>query len=151
MSDNIYNLIQQYLLFVWKYNNNTMETENFEDYVMEDFRFSAGNNWVDGFDFVDWFFGEDVMYTHYGATSKGKNLDNVMNFAQTCRAINRIKNFYEEGFGDAETLLKDMTPENILRHLVYVDLYEKSFEEICELLEIDELTDEEKQAFIDRR
>jgi hypothetical protein len=152
MTDDINTLISQYLKFVWKHNNNTNETTSFEEYVLEDFRFSAGNNWDGGFDFVDWFLGQGDMAEYYRATPKSNTLERIMNFGETCRAINRIKEFYENEYGNVECFLEDMSSaENVLRHLVYVTLYEDmTFEDLCELLEIDELTDEEKQAVLER-
>ena len=133
----------EYFKWVWRnLNVNTDETKNFEKYVMESFRFSAVNNYDYncvfgdcGFDFVDWLLGEGELMEKYGATAKVSSLENLMNFKQTCQAITRIKTFYLYNYGKD---FDDISEENVLRHLAYVELYDNNFEGICELLNIDE-------------
>jgi hypothetical protein len=132
----------EYFKWVWNLNENTNETKNFEEYVMEDFRFSAVNNYKCGFDFVDWLLGDGEMEKKYGATAKVSSLENLMNFKQTCQAITRIKTFYLDNYGND---FDDISEENVLRHLAYVELYERDFESICELLNIDESGKEKEE------
>ncbi len=86
----------------------------------------AGNN---GFDFVHWFFCEGQTEQHQSVV--------LLNFGETCRAINRIKDFYEENYGNAETLLEDSTAKSILKHYEYVNLPKDiKLYVLCKLYEI---------------
>jgi hypothetical protein len=132
--------VNEYYQFVWRLDENTNES-NIENYLMEDFKFSAANNWNGGFDFVDYLLGEGLMAEHYGAIAKIPSLDNLLSFKDTITIINRILKYYENDYGFPFDFFKDLTCEKILRQLVYVDLAEKSFTEMKEMFNVDDTTD----------
>ena len=133
--------MKMYYQFVRRLDINTKES-TVEDYLMEDFKFSAGNNYVSGFDFVDWLLGKGEMAEHYGAKTKISSLDNLLSFKDTITIINRIVKYYQENYGDQYIdFIKDLTCEKLLRHFIYIDLNEKSFEEMKEMFDVDKTSD----------
>jgi len=136
----LYEYIKMYYEFVWRLDININDS-NVEDYLMEDFKFSAGNNFFDGFDFVDYLVGEGDMAEGYGAIAKIPSLDNLLSFKDTISVINRIVKYYENEDDNGIDFFKDLTCQKLLRQLVYVDLAEKSFTEMKEMFDVDEITD----------
>lgn len=140
---NVFDYLNEYFQFVWEHDENEKRETDLNDYLEEDFKFSAGNNWESGFDFVDWLLGQGDMGEHYKATAKMPCLHALLTFRETCSITSRIIKYYEDNYDDATSFTKEITCESVLRHLAYVELAEMSVEDLKELLGIEEEEEEE--------
>jgi len=147
---NIYDYINEYIQFVYEWDEDTNSeeggkwcdkklTKENEEKFEEDFKFSAGNNWETGFDFVEWLLANsDDMKNFYKVEPKVGCLHKLLTFQETCRIINRIITYYEDNYDDASVFTNDISCESVLRHLVYIELAEMNLDDLKELLCIDD-------------
>lgn len=115
------NFINEYLKFVFK---SISEGNLDEEYLDEEFKFISSNNWINGFDFINWLL-----------TDKITSIDKFLNLKETCEIISYITSYYEENYGgEVSHFTNNISPENILRHYVYVKVHEMSAVQLKELL-----------------
>jgi len=132
---NVYDLIADYIRFVYEWDENDKKKIDLDEYLIEDFKFSAANNWESGFDFVDWLLADSPdMRNHYKVEPKVKCLWDCISFKESCSVIDRIITYYTSNFGHSVPFTHEITCESVLRHLVYVEINEKSTEELREIL-----------------
>jgi hypothetical protein len=125
------NIVENYLRFVFKWDENDKKDTDLDEYLDEDFKFSAVNNWEDGFDIVDWYEGRGdyAENGHYGCGRQG-SLSDLLDFGETCDAIRIIQEFYSEYGGDSLMSYDDLAPEKVIRNYAYVFAFSKSSEEM---------------------
>jgi hypothetical protein len=101
--------------YIYEYLSDVMEQEEIikSDFMDEDkyeeFLFKSGNDWENGYDFVDWLMSE-------------KNIlcDTLMCIYTLTDMYKKVNSWYIDNYGD-ECLIdwKKLTPEFLLRHYVY--------------------------------
>jgi len=132
---NVYDLIADYFRFVYKWDENDKKETSPSEYLDEDFKFSAGNNWESGFDFVEWLLAESLdMKNHYKVQPKVDCLNKLLTFKETCAISSRIIKYYEDNYDDATAFTKEITCESLLRHLVYIELAESQVGDLWDIL-----------------
>ena len=110
----VYNDIKDYDIIKRK------NSEELEEYLEEDFKFMAVNDYASGYDII-----------HFCDS----NINNMIDFNTGCKLIKKIQTFYEENYGkDSLMDYNDISPEKVIRNYAYVLLYEMSMEELKDLL-----------------
>jgi hypothetical protein len=97
--------INKYLIFV--FNHDTDDDSNLwcekpynklDNYFMNEFKFSSGNNWINGFNFVDWLNGINDMKDFYKVKKKCGIYDKI---------ILNITDLYIDNIVNFETLSEE--------------------------------------------
>jgi hypothetical protein len=157
-------LIDEYLKWVWSlqfdesrvrfFDEESDKKIELEEYVDKCFRLAAAPlvyGYMGEFDFVDWFLIE--YEEEYGAKPK-LSLDNILSFPETCEVFSDIMTYYTEKYGNALDYIRDFEwrthERNILTMFVHVEVYSLEYNELCEILEIDKLTEEDKQRILEK-
>jgi hypothetical protein len=115
----------KYYLFVYNDNKDKdiikrKNSEELEEYLEEDFKFMAVNDYDSGYDIINFC---------------DCNINNMIDFNTSCKIIKKIQTFYEENYGkDSIMDYNDISPEKVIRNYAYVLLYEMSMEELKYLL-----------------
>ena len=115
----------KYYLFVYNDNKDKdiikrKNSEELEEYLEEDFKFMAVNDYDSGYDIINFC---------------DNNINNMIDFNTSCKIIKKIQTFYEENYGkDSLMDYNDISPGKVIRNYAYVLLYEMSMEELKDLL-----------------
>ena len=116
-----------------------------EDERMEHFLFEATNNWIEGFDFVDFI----------ADSYKINDIENVITGKTVCDLIQITHIYYMDNVGECHIAFGNINVENLLRNWVYVitnydseEILEKIREKIR--LDLDEKSIEQQvQCYIE--
>ena len=121
------NHINKYFEFVFKFDRDDdgnlwceKSLNNLEDYFKNEFIFSATQNWMSGFNFVDWLNGTGDMGEFYKAIEKPGVYESIINDSNLMYQIIKEIMLYYENTKDESITFDNLNPEKILCIYAYI-------------------------------